>query len=86
MVLKNVKTSLTCEVSNVKSRHRLLVLSCLYGLGLQDRDHLVGILFFSDGVGGCYRKSPTYRMQNQKMIPGLTNQLLVVFEGDYQGQ
>jgi hypothetical protein len=62
MVSKNVRANLTCEVSNVKSGLGFLILSCFFGLGSQNRDRLVGILFFNDGARGCCFRHLTYKL------------------------
>jgi hypothetical protein len=96
MVLKNVRVGLTCEVSNGVFGLGLLVLSCLFGLGLQDMSGSIGVHFSVEGASSHCHRHPMYKlsiannmsfsMQNQKTIVGSTNQLLAMFGEDYQGQ
>jgi hypothetical protein len=62
MVLKNVRVGLTCEVSGGVSGLGFLVMSCLFGLGLQDKSCSVGVRFSIEGVSGHCHKHPMYKL------------------------
>ncbi len=61
-VLKNMKVGLIGEISNGASRFGLLVLSYLFRLGSQDRDHSVGVYFLGEGAGRCCHICSTYKL------------------------
>jgi hypothetical protein len=52
MVSKNVRVGLTCEVFGGVSRLGLLVLSCLFRLGLRDKNCLIGVRFSVERASG----------------------------------
>jgi hypothetical protein len=96
IISKNIKAWWIGEVFGVKFRLGLWVLSCLFKLGLWNKKYSTCIFFPGDGVGGHYDKHSTYNLpmlaicpflvQNWKMVSSSTNQLCIVFGGDYQGR
>lgn len=53
---------LTSEIFGGASRLGLLVLSCLFGLGLQNSDCSTSVCFSNEGAGGRCRRRPMYKL------------------------